>query len=230
MRKRPPGGKVYMQFGRDRLRRIKLSVAGITLCAVFVIAGVQQRKYAAAAHSEKFDATPSERARTNERPVFGRAPSPIAEDPSQPSATEQAESTDKSLGKGDPSADVLGFLERWRITLERGDLLAHAETYAPRLERFFTKRGVTREQVLREKQALMSKYPEVRTYRIRDVKMEAADGERAVVSFRKDWDMGGPKNRSFAGSERQRITLARSGGSWQIVREEETKVYWVRRG
>ena len=75
---------------------------------------------------------------------------------------------------------------------------------------------------------MLARYPEFRKYDIRDVRLESMDGERAVVVFRKDWDVRGRGR--FAGSEQQRLTLDRESGSWQIAREEETKVYWVRRG
>ena len=48
------------------------------------------------------------------------------------------------------------------------------------------------------------------------------------MTFRKDWDTSGQGR--FAGSERQRLSLRRAGGTWLITGEEELKVYWVSRG
>jgi hypothetical protein len=102
-----------------------------------------------------------------------------------------------------------------------------ADLYAPRVERFFTKRNVSRDAVRQEKARMMQAYPEVNKYEISDVEVESNTGNEAVVSFRKEWDMNG--NRRFSGAERQRLRLRRIDGDWKIVGEEETKIYWVKR-
>jgi hypothetical protein len=96
------------------------------------------------------------------------------------------------------------------------------------VDRFFRQRGVTREQVRREKQRMLERYPDFNKYELKDVRLESRRGDRAVVTFRKDWDASGRGH--FAGSERQRLSLRRAGGTWQITGEEELKVYWVKRG
>jgi hypothetical protein len=96
------------------------------------------------------------------------------------------------------------------------------------MEVFYRRNGVSRETVRREKARMMELYPQVHRYDISDVKLESHKGEEAVVSFRKDWDMNG--DRRFSGAERQRLKLRRINGDWKIVREEELKIYWVRRG
>jgi hypothetical protein len=135
--------------------------------------------------------------------------------------------TRRSIGKSNLPGDLHVFLDRWRSTLISGDAGAQADLYANKVDRFFTKRNVSRDEVRREKERLLGQYPEFYRYEIGDVRVESMDGNRAVVSFRKDWDARGRGR--FAGSERQRLTLRRESGSWKIVGEEETKVYWVRR-
>jgi hypothetical protein len=124
---------------------------------------------------------------------------------------------------------VLGVVELWRSTLEKGDLQTHVATYAPRVDRFFRQRRVSRQQVLREKERMLDRYPNINKYEVHDVRLESLKGGRAVVTFRKDWDTSGRGSRRFAGSERQRLTLRTVDGTWKIVGEEELKVHWVRR-
>ena len=108
-----------------------------------------------------------------------------------------------------------------------GDAAGQAALYADRVDKFFTKRDVSREDVRREKERMLSRYPEFHKYDIRDVRIESLNDDRAVLTLRKDWDARGRGR--FSGSEQQRLTLSKQSGSWQIVGEEETKVHWVRR-
>jgi hypothetical protein len=211
---------------RDRRNRLKLLVAAVTLSAVIVAAALQQRTH------QKFDPFGPEAgsnsaaapAPSADRPVFGGRPSPVME----PAASEEAERTRAEAPREVPG-DVLGFLERWRTTLLKGDVDAHASLYAFKVEKFFRQRNVSRAAVKREKERFMRTYPSVNKYEIRDVKLESINGDRAVVTFRKDWDTSG-RSRRFAGSEDQRLTLRRAGPAWQIVGEEELKVRWTKRG
>jgi uncharacterized protein (TIGR02246 family) len=123
--------------------------------------------------------------------------------------------------------DVRVFLERWRTTMVAGDAKGQAALYAQNVDKFFTKRNVSRDDVRREKVRMLSRYPEFHKYEIRDVRIESLKEDRAIVTFRKDWDARG--RGKFSGSEQQRLTLVKRSGSWQIVGEEETKVHWVRR-
>lgn len=175
-------------------------------------------------------AAPAQSARIRERAVFGLRPGTAQPLPNAPAAIPSPGAppiADVTSQNGEVPADILGFLERWRTSLIRGDMAAHVDTYAPRVERFFRERYVSRERVRDEKRRLLERYPNVNRYELRNVKLESRTGDRAVVTFRKDWDTSGRER--FAGSEAQRLTLERAGATWQIVREEEIKVYWVHR-
>jgi hypothetical protein len=234
-------------LSRSTRNKLLGSVAAVAL--VLSLAAVRQSTRKPA------EPTPVEPVATK-RTVFGepnRVPKPVAthvtpEPPKAAAPPAQQESQEGTRARSSgtaspkialrpiPTRQVLGgslpedlhaFLDRWRGTLVAGDANAQANLYAQRVERFLTKRNVTREQVRREKAQLIAQYPAFQRYNIDDVRVESMDSSRAVVSFRKDWDARG--NGRFAGSERQRLTLIREGGLWKIVGEEETKVYWVRR-
>jgi ketosteroid isomerase-like protein len=224
----------------ERRNRRKLLISAVTLAGVLIVAGIAQRNH------RPGDPFPSEgtRARTerpaaaapDQRPVFGSGtsrPDPLSMDPlprETPAAAASDEQPPEAPAKRDAvPADVLGVVERWRSSLERRDLETHVNTYAPRVDRFFRQRRVSREAVQREKVRMLERYPHINKYEIHDVKLESMNKDRAVVTFRKDWDTSGDGSRRFAGSERQRLTLRRTGGEWKIVSEEELKVHWVRR-
>ena len=164
-----------------------------------------------------------------DRAVFGDRVRPEVPPPVAP-REEKTEKTERAAARTRPEgspADVREFLDEWRSTLIAGDAEAQASLYAPRVERFFTKKNVSREAVQREKASLLARYPTFHKYEIRDVRVEELDGNRALVTFDKEWDARGAGR--FAGAERQRLTLQRAGDRWEIVGEEELKVYWVKR-
>jgi hypothetical protein len=210
-----------------RRNRMKLLISGLVLSAVLIVAAVQQRSHSAV---DPF-APDQTRARSNNesRPVFGSQPDAVL--PPKPVAPatepEAAPATHIAAEDGVP-ADILGFLEKWRSTLVRKDLDGHVGTYAPRVDKFFRKRRVTRDQVRAEKSQMIAKYPDINKYELKDVRLTSQSKGRAVVTFRKDWDTSGRTR--FAGSEQQRLTLRKFGGAWLITGEEELKVHWVRRG
>ena len=224
---------------RERRNRRKLLISAVTLAGVLLVAGVAQRNHQPA------DPFPAEgtRARTetpaaaapDQRPVFGSGksrPDPLSQDPlprETPAASPDAQAPEATAKRDGVPADVLGVVERWRSSLERRDLETHVNIYAPRVDRFFRQRRVSREAVQREKVRMLQRYPHINKYEIHDVKLESINKDRAVVTFRKDWDTSGDGSRRFAGSERQRLTFRRTGGDWKIVGEEELKVHWVRR-
>jgi hypothetical protein len=212
---------------RERRNRLKLLVAAVVLSGVIVVAALQQRDHQRVDPFTPQAARPAAApAATADRPVFGARPSPIEEAPPQAAAEGQRTRADED--SRDIPGDVLGFLERWRTTLLKGDIDAHTSLYALKVDKFFRQRNVSRASVKREKERFLRTYPSVNKYDIRDVKLESMSGDRAVVTFRKDWDTSG-RSRRFAGSEVQRLTLRRAGPAWQIVGEEELKVYWTKR-
>ena len=106
-------------------------------------------------------------------------------------------------------------------TFARGDVNGQTILYAPKMETFYQRNGVSRETVRREKSRMMELYPKVHRYDISDLKFESQKHDEAVVSFRKDWDMNG--DRRFAGAERQRLKLRRINGDWKMSAKRKCK-------
>jgi hypothetical protein len=191
----------------------RLIISGAVLITVFVLANwgaIDPRS-----EPETPAHTPANRA------VFGERPAPISSRPvSQP---------ERTRSRSDLRQEIERTVEDWNATLLNGELDAHVQFYAPTVRRFFTKRDVARRAVLREKQSLLRRYPQLQTMKIDDLRVESRDGERAVATFTKNWEMRGQGRRRFAGSEIERLEFQLESGRWQIVSEEELKVHWVRR-
>ena len=96
--------------------------------------------------------------------------------------------------------------------------------YAPVMEVFYRKKKIPVSEVRREKAKLFGGLSHVRKLDMSDIRIESLGRVRAVVSFRKDWEMQGAL--ATSGSERQRLTLGWIEGRWRISGEQEVRVYW----
>ncbi len=115
----------------------------------------------------------------------------------------------------------------WADALADGDIHGHILHYADVLERYFTKRNVTRQVVYQDKERFLSTYRTVVRYRILNLEVLPVSADVALAVFDKAWDFRTADNRRFAGEERQRLKLRLFNGRWKIVAEEELHVYWV---
>jgi hypothetical protein len=195
---------------RDR----KLLISGFVLGVVFLVAAYLEYTGGKRQVPQPINAANSAGTGADvERTVYGETPST----PASRSRSDTANS----------AGEVDSFLKVWCATFLSGNAAAHADLYAPRVNRYFRKRNVSRNDVRRETERLLARYPNFHKYEISGVQVEAIDEDKAVVSFRKDWEARG--RGQFAGAERDRLTLSNGSGEWKITGEETTKVYWVRR-
>jgi hypothetical protein len=126
----------------------------------------------------------------------------------------------------DPKSEILATLERWRHSMLSGDPESLANCYARTVELFFRRKNLDRELLRKMQQSGMNTYPNVREYRITNVRFESMTEGRAAVTFDKYWDAYGTKH--FAGGEKERLVFLRTEEGWRIAREEELEVYWVK--
>lgn len=195
----------------------------IVLAIVMIIATIAQFTGTRAAGPYKT------KAESGPRAVFGDTRPQPTDESARPRAEVKEDESSRSRTETDAAGtpQITDLLNRWRDTVVRGDVMAHTILYAPKMDKFFRQKNVTRAMVQREKARMMELYPEVKRYDISDIRVESNRGNEAIVSFRKEWDMRG--ERPFSGAERQRLKLRRISGDWKIVSEEELKVYWVKR-
>lgn len=193
-------------------------LAAFLVVLILGVAVVQQRVRARS--------SPNASAQVGARPraVFGELPNPAV-------TTEAADGGSRSRAVVEERSNILGeveeFIEEWRSTWQHRRLDRHVALYAPRLDRFFRERNVPRKDVRREKAKMLKAYRRFDKYAVSDIKIERILPGRVAISFRKDWDARGL--RRFAGSELEALVLSNASGSWQIISEEERRVFWVRR-
>jgi hypothetical protein len=205
------------------VRLAALFLLGFALASLFIAWRWRQGETRPAADSGRA------RTRSAEAPaVFGeKKPAALPDDPALLRQTDVPESNSPETA-GNVPTDILRFLERWERSLENRDLDTQAACYAPVVERFYTKSNVSLSDVIAEKRQLLDTYPKFNKYEISNIRVHSLTPQRAWITFNKTWDTSGNRRR-FAGSEQQRLVLTKINGDWKIIREEEPRVYWVRR-
>lgn len=117
-------------------------------------------------------------------------------------------------------------LRKWTDSTRHLDADGNADLYAPRVERFFNRRNVTRDDIRVEKERLFENIDQVRKFQVSNVVVDRVSPDQALISFRKEWDFAGKS--PFSGAEKARMLLKRNGSQWQIAREEEIAVEWTK--
>jgi proteasome lid subunit RPN8/RPN11 len=116
------------------------------------------------------------------------------------------------------SVGIQALLDQWSAALKRGDNQAAAACYAPLVSTYFERHDVPREAVRQSIRRSLTRYGGLDIFRISGLSITPAGDGRAVVVFLKHWQTSG--YRKFSGEERERMTLARNLGVWQIVAEQ----------
>jgi hypothetical protein len=150
-----------------------------------------------------------------------RTPATVAPPATQPPPPEQAAPATPD------TAGIHALLDQWSTALKRGDNQAAAACYAPLVSTYFARHDVSREAVQQSIRRSLTRNGGLDSFRISGLDITPAGDGRAAVAFLKHWQTAG--HRKFAGAERERMTLARSQGVWQIVAEQQEKPYEKRR-
>jgi hypothetical protein len=155
--------------------------------------------------------------------------------PDQASAVQPAETTPtmqlpnatEDQLAADTDRQVRLFLLKWADAEKSTNIDDVGDFYAPKLSRYFTKRGVTRANVRAARAQDNAKYGRMIVCDIKNISVNPVDSGHAVATFRKRWQTAGP--RVLMGEEQEQLTLMRDQGKWQIGAEKRTKLYWMRK-
>ncbi|HLK69069.1 MAG TPA: hypothetical protein VKU19_36805 [Bryobacteraceae bacterium] len=129
-----------------------------------------------------------------------------------------------STPPADAEEGVRNALAQWERAVLSGDPDQVADCYASQLDRYFDQANASPEEVRRAIAQAATRYGKPAILRIYDLKVTPVSESRAVASFRKHWQTGGPK--IVAGEEQERLTFVKTADAWKIASEEQTKVYW----
>jgi uncharacterized protein (TIGR02246 family) len=147
-----------------------------------------------------------------------------------------ADSADRSTGgrldnekesSPETAAAVRSVLDRWTVAVKRGDAEAASALYTPTVKIYFRQKHATREDVRKSIRQMLGKYGRLDIYRVANVRVTSDGPDHAIATFDKHWQTSGRKK--FAGEERERLGLLKTGGEWKIDSEEEVKLYWVQK-
>jgi hypothetical protein len=134
----------------------------------------------------------------------------------QPPLPEQAA---PSVSDASAPIGVHALLDQWSTALKRGDNQAAAACYAPLVTTYFERHDVPREAVRQSIRRSLTRYGGLDIFRISGLGITDAGDGRAEIVFLKHWQSSG--YRKFSGEERERMTVARNHGVWQIVAEQQ---------
>jgi hypothetical protein len=135
--------------------------------------------------------------------------------------------TENNLPAADTDRQVRLFLLKWADAEKGTNSDDVADFYAPKMSRYFTKRGVTRASVRAARAHDYARYGRMIVCDIKSISVNLVDSDHAVATFRKRWQTAGP--RVWMGEEQEQLTLIRDQGKWQIGEERRTKLYWMRK-
>lgn len=159
------------------------------------------------------------------------AATPAEASTAQPAETELTVQPPKAAEyepvEADTDRQVRLFLHKWADAEKSANTGEVEDFYAPKLSRYFRRRGVTRADVRAAKAKEDERYGRVIVCDIKDISVNLPDSDHAVTKFRKRWQTAGPS--VLMGEQQEQLNLIRDQGKWQIGAEQRTKLYWVRK-
>lgn len=145
-------------------------------------------------------------------------PTPVKPAPEPASVASAHETTpvlqSRDRESAEPSpGDVRTLLDRWSAAIRRGDIEAASAYYAPQ----------AREHARQSMRDLLRRQSRMDVFRLSNVAITQQQRGEAVASFQERWQSGG--SLKFAGEQRVRLVLRRTGERWQIASEEAQEIW-----
>ncbi|NNE98770.1 MAG: hypothetical protein HKN25_07090 [Pyrinomonadaceae bacterium] len=121
--------------------------------------------------------------------------------------------------------EVLATIFGWKTAAEARNLGAYMKNYSNNVN-YYRKRGASRAFVEKDKRKAFEKYDTIKSTFSNIAVVPSKNGERATVTFDKEWNFSGPQS-STSGKVRSQLILKKSGARWLIESERDLKVYYV---
>jgi serine/threonine protein kinase len=160
--------------------------------------------------------------------------SSTASNPARSSAKPAAPRPNSTEGEADRNSQhaaeltaVRGVLDRWAALSRSGDIESQSQLYAPRLERFFNSRNVSRDWVQRRRLSSRRRLGDVTTFDLSNIQINANDPDRATATFDKTWEYEGQTR--YSAKMQSELGFRKIDGDWSIVSERDLRVYWSRK-
>jgi hypothetical protein len=119
------------------------------------------------------------------------------------------------------SADLKLWLQNWAASMRTRDANAQAAFYADTLDRYLNQRNVSREAVLRDREATNRMRKGLWTVKMEDVVIERQTGSEAEVRLVKHFMDEQETSEILESFVPTRLTLKRLNGEWKITSEQD---------
>jgi serine/threonine protein kinase len=127
-----------------------------------------------------------------------------------------------TVGPRDAQAELQSLRDLWvKATVER-DLNRMISFYPPVVETFYLRRNVPRSAVRNEKQRMIEQATDIDLQTSQPETKLSADGQLAIMTFRKSWNFRGQQNSS--GEVIQELRWAKTAEGWKIISERDISV------
>lgn len=126
-------------------------------------------------------------------------------------------------GRAEAEAEISKVLTGWASASAGNDPVAESAYYAPRVDRYFLKRDVSRQYVLHDKQAYRERGNRMQQFSISGLSFQFLSANSALVTLTKTWSVVGPEQTGMTHSSRSRVWLTRTPGGWQITGEQDLR-------
>lgn len=124
---------------------------------------------------------------------------------------------------GQAESQITDMLAAWASASARNDPAAESAFYAPTVDRYFLRRDVSRDFVLREKQDYRRRGNTMQSFKVSDVAIEYPSASKAVVTLTKWWSVTGPQQTGAPHSTRSRLWLDHMPEGWRITGEQDLR-------
>lgn len=141
-----------------------------------------------------------------------------ASDKPQPAVGE----SDRVGGRNSTDSEKISqLLDEWVAASKARDVEKMAQFYAPKIDRFYGSRNVSRDWVKRYRQEALRKAGDVRRLDIGNIDITLTGPASATAIFDKTWDFRGRSR--YSGSVREQVDLRKLDGRWQIISERDLR-------
>ena len=128
-----------------------------------------------------------------------------------------------SGARAQAEADITRTLGSWAQAFVNNDPAAEASFYAPAVDRYFLRRNVSRDYVLKDKQSYRDRGNRIQHFTVTGLDFQFQSPASAVVTFTKSWSVTGPQQTGYPHSTRSRVWMTRLPEGWRITGEQDLR-------
>lgn len=124
------------------------------------------------------------------------------------------------------TSEVTAVMNAWEESLRRQDLDGNMRLYADRLDAYYQRGGVSRDQVRASRQAIFDRYYSSTNVQLSNIRVEVdSSGTRATVTYDNSYNWRGG-SKYLVGKSHNSMELMKTGTRWLITGERHINTYF----